>query len=139
MRSTRVITPDGKMLAIPNNTVVNSTVASYTNFPHLRLDTAFAVGVAEDLDRIEALLLEMCSADPKVSKSPPPLVATIALNDYNVSMELQLWIDDEREHVELRSHFRRKLYDTLRAANVDMPYETLQIQPIEIRQPAAKS
>ncbi len=33
MRSTRVVTVDGKMLAIPNSTVVNSTVVSYTNFP----------------------------------------------------------------------------------------------------------
>ena len=30
MRSTRVVTPDGKMLAIPNTTIVNSTVTSYS-------------------------------------------------------------------------------------------------------------
>jgi small conductance mechanosensitive channel len=33
MRSTRVVTPDGRMLAVPNTVVVNTTVASYTNFP----------------------------------------------------------------------------------------------------------
>jgi len=43
IRSTRVVTPDGRMLAVPNSTVVNTTVASYTNFPHLRLDVAFTV------------------------------------------------------------------------------------------------
>ncbi len=54
MRSTRVVTPDGKMLAIPNNTIVNSTVASYTNFPHLRLDIAFGVGNAIEVKIVGA-------------------------------------------------------------------------------------
>ena len=40
MRSTRVVTVDGRMLAIPNSQIVNSVVASYTNFPHLRIDIA---------------------------------------------------------------------------------------------------
>ncbi|MEZ4484023.1 MAG: mechanosensitive ion channel [Syntrophotaleaceae bacterium] len=35
LRSTRVVTPDGKMLAIPNSTVINSTVASYTQLSQL--------------------------------------------------------------------------------------------------------
>jgi len=137
MRSTRVVTPDGKMLAIPNNTVVNSTVASYTNFPHLRLDIEFTVGVAEDLGRIETLLQEMCAADAKASQSPAPVMRTQSLNDYNIALELQIWIEEEREHVELRSHFRRQRYETLRDANVEMPFETLQLQPLEIRQAAA--
>ncbi len=49
LRSTRVVTPDGKMLAIPNSTIVNTTVASYTNFPHLRLDIPITIGVGEDI------------------------------------------------------------------------------------------
>ena len=33
LRSTRVITVDGKMLAVPNTEIINKTVASYTKFP----------------------------------------------------------------------------------------------------------
>ncbi len=79
----------------------------------------------------------MCAEDDKASSEPAPVLRIVALNDYNIAMELQLWIEDEREHVKLRSHFRRKLYETLQAANVDMPFETLQIQPVEIRQVAS--
>jgi small conductance mechanosensitive channel len=92
--------------------------------------------VAEDLGRIEELLLDMCAANESASKKPAPVVRTTSLNDYNISMELQFWIDDERRLIQLRSEFRRKLYETLVAANVDMPFETLQIQPLEVRQSA---
>ena len=55
MRSTRVVTSDGRMLAVPNSLVVNTTLASYTNFPHLRLDVSFTVGVTENLQRVRGL------------------------------------------------------------------------------------
>lgn len=32
LRSTRIITRDGKMLAVPSSEIINKTVASYTNF-----------------------------------------------------------------------------------------------------------
>ena len=38
------------MLAIPNTTMVNTTVASYTNFPHLRLDVEVTLAVTEDIN-----------------------------------------------------------------------------------------
>lgn len=136
MRSTRVVTPDGRMLAIPNSTVVNSTVASYTNFPHLRIDIPVTVGVGEDLARVERLLLELCAAESACMKDPAPVVAATALNDYNVGLELRVWIHDEREHVALRSRLRRGVFETLREAGVDMPYETLQLQPILLEQAA---
>jgi small conductance mechanosensitive channel len=52
IRSTRVVTPDGRMLAVPKSTVFNTTVAPYTNFPHLRLHISFSVGVGEDLCKV---------------------------------------------------------------------------------------
>ncbi|MDA3901450.1 MAG: mechanosensitive ion channel [Spirochaetes bacterium] len=45
LRTTCVITVDGRILSVPNSEIVNTTVISYTNFPHLRLDVSFTVAV----------------------------------------------------------------------------------------------
>ncbi len=86
LRSTRVVTPDGKMLAIPNTAVINNTVASYTNFPHLRLDIPVTVGVAEDLGRVRDILLALVAENPAFMTEPPPRVHVTQLNDYNVAV-----------------------------------------------------
>ena len=125
MRSTRVVTPDGRMLAIPNTNIVNSTVTSYTNFPHLRLDIAFTVGVGEDLGRVRQTALSVCSHDPRLTTEPPPVVVVTALNDYNIALELRAWLDDEKQHVAARHALRERLFEALRAAEVDMPFETI--------------
>jgi small conductance mechanosensitive channel len=132
LRTTRVVTVDGKMLAIPNTEIVNRTVASYTNFPHLRLDIAFTVGVNEDLGKVRAAALAVCQNDSQFMGQPAPVVVVTALNDYNVAMELRAWLDDEKNHLAARFELREKLFEALRTAKVDMPFETLAIAPLQV-------
>lgn len=136
MRSTRIVTPDGRMLAIPNATIVNTTVASYTNFPHLRLDLAFTIGVGEDIARVRGLLLDVVADDPTCMDDPPPVVLLTATGDYNNTVELRGWLRDEKTHVACRAALRERGYVALFDAGVDMPVETLALSPVEVRRSA---
>jgi len=129
MRSTRVVTPDGRMLAVPNSTVVNTTVASYTNFPHLRLDVGFTVAVHEDIANVRRIALSVCDDGDTYMTEPAPSVVVTALNDYNIALELRVWMHDEKKHVATRLALREALFEALRSANVDMPFETIAIAP----------
>ena len=133
MRSTRVVTPDGRMLAVPNSTVVNTTVASYTNFPNLRLDIDFTVGVNENLPHIREVALDVCSKDPALMAEPTPVVVVTALNDYNVAMQVRAWLKDEKSHVAARHKLREALFEALREAAIEMPYETFALAPLEVK------
>ena len=137
LRSTRVVTPDGRMLAVPNTTIINTTVASYTNFPHLRLDIGVTVAVTEDLVRVRRLLLGVVDGDDAFMREPAPRVVVRALNDYNVAVELQVWLDEEREHIPRRFALREQVFETLRDAGVEMPYETFALAPVTVRQASA--
>ncbi|MDX1412608.1 MAG: mechanosensitive ion channel family protein [Candidatus Promineifilaceae bacterium] len=133
LRSTRIITSDGKMLAVPNADIINKTVASYTNFPHLRLDIEATVGVDEDLTQVRQVLLDQVVNDPSFLPEPAPRVVVTQLNDYNVAVELQAWLDNERHHVEQRAALRERVFNGLDAAGIEMPYETLRLLPIQLQ------
>ncbi|MFC1508873.1 mechanosensitive ion channel family protein [Candidatus Omnitrophota bacterium] len=133
LRSTRVVTVDGRMLAVPNATIINTTVASYTNFPHLRLDVSVTVSVNEDIDRTRNLLLDIVAKDVGFIKDPIPRVVVAALNDYNVELKLQVWLEDERQHIAKTFELREKIFKVLTENDVEMPFETFQIAPIEIQ------
>lgn len=134
LRSTRIITSDGKMLAVPNTEIINKTVTSYTNFPNLRLDIAVAIGVNEDIRKAREVLLSTIQGDSAYMDAPPARVVVTQLNDYNTSLELQAWIKDERRHVEKRSELREKIFNAMNAAKIDMPFETIQLMPINVKQ-----
>ena len=132
LRSTRIVTVDGKMLAVPNLDVVNKTVTSYTNFPHLRIGVQVTVGVNEDLDKVRSVLLSLVEGDPAYMENPPPTVRVVELNDYNVLLELRVWIDDERDHIERRFKLREDVFNALNRARIEMPYETIQLAPFSM-------
>jgi len=136
LRSTRIVTVDGRMLAVPNSQIINSTVASYTNFPNLRLDVDITIAVTEDIDRVRAILLHQVGQDATFLTTPSPQVVVTALNDYNVALQLQVWLDDERQHIAQRFRLRETLFKALSQAGVDMPYETLQLAPIRVQNSA---
>jgi small conductance mechanosensitive channel len=136
MRSTRVVTPDGRMLAVPNAQVVNTTVVSYTNYPHLRIDIPVTIGTAEDLTRVRGLLTAL-TKDERFMPEPAPRVVVKAINDYNLEVELQAWLTDEKQHVAVRFELRERVFEALRTAGVDMPLETFQIRPVELVQKTA--
>ena len=137
LRSTRVVTPDGRMLAIPNTEIINRTVASYTNFPHLRISVPIQVAVDSDIDRVREVLLELVREGDEFMTRPAPAVPVTALGDYNITMEMQAWVHDEREHASLRAELRERAYRALIEAGIDMPFETLKLEPIELRRESA--
>ena len=130
LRSTRVVTVDGRMLAVPNSTMANTTVASYTNFPHLRVDVDVTVGLSEDLGEVRRILLSLLEGDPDYLADPPAQVVVKVLNDYNVALQLRAWLNDEREHIRKRFELREKIFVALTEAGVEMPLETLQLAPV---------
>lgn len=132
LRSTRIITVDGKMLAVPNAEIINRTVTSYTNFPSLRLDIQVTVGVGEDISNVRQVLLTVLRDDNDILNEPAPRVVVNQLNDYNVGIQLQAWIKDERSHIEKKFELREKVFNALNAAQVEMPFETIQLTPLSV-------
>ncbi len=135
MRSTRLVTVDGRMVAIPNAIIADAKVASYTNFPHLRLDVQVTVGVNEPVGRVREILLGLCDAEQFLT-SPAPQVVVRDLGDYNTLLELRVWLRDETQHMAERFALRERVKDALDAAGVEMPFETLALTPIEVKQTA---
>ena len=130
MRSTRLVTVDGKMVAIPNANIVNSPVVSYTNFPHLRIDIEVTVGVEEDLGRLRKIFEQAIADDERFLDTPKAHMVVKTLNDYNVEVQFRVWLENEKDHIPARFELREELFELFRSNGVDMPYETLVVQNI---------
>jgi len=93
------VTPDGKMLAVPNSVVINTTVGFlFTNFPSPPLDIPFAVQFRKSGGQgsLHSCYRMLPSEYFRFLMNPPPAVIVTDLND------IQRWhaapgrLDDER-------------------------------------------
>jgi len=88
--------------------------------------------VDEDIEKTRSILLGLTEDDPEYLNDPTPRVIVTALNDYNVAIELQVWLKDERQHVEKRFELREKAFNALNRAGIQVPFETIQLAPMQV-------
>jgi small conductance mechanosensitive channel len=127
MRTTRIVTVDGKLVSIPNSVIVNSKTRSYTMTPHLRLDIDVTIGVEERIADAREVILNIVRGDERFLSEPSAEVVVIALGDYFVKIELKVWLRDPRIHIPVREELREAIKNALDKAGILMPYETIEL------------
>ena len=91
-------------------------------------------GLERGLGLVRRIFLDLVGGDERFMGDPPPEMVVSALNDYNVAVQLRVWLDDEKDHLAARIALREKIYAAMRAAGVEMPFETFQLAPGELGQ-----
>lgn len=127
LRTTRIVTPDGRMVSIPNQKIAENKIISYTMFPHLRLDIGVTIGVEEPIGPARRRLLKLVEGDERFLPDPPPAVLVKELGDYYTALELRVWLEDTTKHIPTRAELREKIKDSFDEAGIEMPFETVEI------------
>lgn len=127
LRTTRIVTPDGRMVSIPNQNIAANKVISYTMFPHLRLDMDVTIGVEEPIEPARQAMLELIKGDERFLKDPEPYVLVQELGDFYTKIELRVWLEDTLKHIQVRGELREKIKDSFDAKGIEMPFETIEV------------
>jgi small conductance mechanosensitive channel len=90
--NTTILTFDNQSLIIPNNKIWQDVIKNVTAQTELRVDMEFGITYEEDIDRVEKLLLEVVSADPRVLRNPEPTVKVGSFGDSSVNILCRPWV-----------------------------------------------
>jgi small conductance mechanosensitive channel len=70
---------------------------------------------------------------------PAAEMVVTAINDYNVAVQFRVWLADEKQHIPERFELRQRIFEAMREAGVEMPYETFQLAPFEVKGTPARA
>lgn len=115
LRSTRIVTPDGKMISFPNSNVVNAPLTSYTNFPNLQLTFAQTFPTVVEIANIRSDFSKLFSDDERFLDSPKPEVNIIDFTATTFKLEFTIWIRDETSHLVLEKLLKEKIFINFKA------------------------
>lgn len=89
--STRLKTPDNKLVTVPNGNVFGNTMVNYSAEPTRRVDMIVGISYGSDLLKAKALLHEIVAAHPLVLKDPEWKIAVSELADSSVNFVVRPW------------------------------------------------
>ena len=88
---TTLVTPDNKVIHLPNGTLSNSEVINYSEKSTRRLSITVSCAYGSDQEKVKALMLEMARSHELVLTDPAPFVALDNCADSSLDFIVRVW------------------------------------------------
>ena len=89
---TQLNTVDNKLVHIPNNDVLSSTIINYSGESIRRVDVSFFVSYDIPLETVQAAAKEFLTAIPYVVDEPAPQTVVSAFKESNAEYTIRMWV-----------------------------------------------
>lgn len=122
---TRLLTFKKEVITIPNASVLNSNVVNFNavsreSKTHLVLHTTITLGYDLSWRKVHEVLIEAAKATLGIVSDPYPFVLQTALNDYNVSYELNAYCDRPELMPAIYSELHQNIQDYCNQAGIEI-------------------
>lgn len=122
---TRIMTPKRETITIPNLSVLNSNVVNYTAIcresgGYLTLHTTVTLGYDVPWRKVYEVMTAAATATKHITAEPAPFVLQTALNDFNVSYELNAYTDRPELMPRIYSELHANLQDYCNSADIEI-------------------
>ena len=126
--STKILTREEKLVVIPNNTLVGSTLVNHArgggDGVARRISLVIDIGVdyREDIAHVKYTLLNLAKDCPYVIKNPKPRVLLTELGDYSKMFKLFSWVKDYTDELIARDWLLSEIDERFSTENIVIPY-----------------
>ncbi|MCH9030231.1 MAG: mechanosensitive ion channel [Bacteroidetes bacterium] len=90
---TTLVTPDNKVIYIPNPTLTGSNIVNYSVKDTRRVDMVFGIGYSDDIDKAKSTIQSVLESDSRILKDPAPKIVVSELADSSVNFNVRPWVN----------------------------------------------
>jgi len=119
--TTKIVSPENKLIILPNGALSNGSITNYTEEGKLRVDMTFGVSYDADLKETKEVLMKVLTDNPKVLKDPAPTVNVVELADSSVNFAVRPWAKPE-DYWDVYFDTTEQVKLALDKAGIEIPY-----------------
>lgn len=93
LRTTEIETTDGRIVTLPNATLLSNPIINYTRARRLRVDLSLSLPLTTEPHTTQQLVLEAIQGVPGFVSEPAPVVVFNSLTSSAIEMIINFWID----------------------------------------------
>lgn len=125
-RATRLMTPGGDMVVIPNSNIAKAVVSNHSRLNHHHL-VALSIPFPQTAspDKINEIVLSSAAAVPMVLKAPAPTLSMMGTGNLGITYELDFYVSDYVDGPAARSEILRRVWENTKHSGIEFPTLTL--------------
>jgi small-conductance mechanosensitive channel len=121
MMTTRIRTHN-RIVTLPNSVLLSSSMVNHTVLADRGAVVSSTVGIGYDAPwrQVEAMLLAAASRTPGVRQSPEPYVLMPSLNQFDITYELNAYVDANASISSVKAELNRNILDQFNEYSVQI-------------------
>lgn len=123
---TILITPDNKMVFVPNGSMSSGVITNYSNMDTRRIEWNFGVDYGEDFDRVQKVLLSIIEADKRILPTPAPFIELGELAASSVNIKIRVWVKSS-DYWDVFFNMNQTVYATFNKEGINFPFPQLTV------------
>jgi small-conductance mechanosensitive channel len=119
----RIRTIKNVEVTIPNSTVLTSHIQNFSGLARVQgliLHTTVTIGYDAPWRTVHELMIDAAKATSGILAEPAPFVLQTALNDFNVSYQINAYTDRPNDMINIYSELHRNIQDKFNAGGVEI-------------------
>lgn len=123
---TEVLTPDNKVVFIPNGTLSSSLVTNFSHEDIRRVEWTIGIEYDEDYQRVRQVILALLQQDQRILTTPEPVIVLHKLNDSSVDILVRAWVASG-DLWPVFWDFNERVYADFNAKGIGFPFPQLTV------------
>lgn len=123
---TVVVTPDNRVIYLPNGTLANNVIVNASVKDDRRVDLVIPIAYEADSEKARSIILSICEMWEPIYKTPEPFVEIGELGESSVNLTVRVWCKKE-EYWNVNFFLLSEIKAQLDAAGVAIPFNQLDV------------
>ena len=124
--NTTILTPDNKMVILPNGALSTGPVTNFNKETDRRVDWLFSISYGDDYDKAKAVLQRLCDADPRILKDPKVVIELMKMTDSSVDITVRARVKPE-DYWAVYFKMNELVYKTFPQEGIHFPFPQMDV------------
>ncbi len=123
---TIVITPDNKVVTLPNGALSNSNIINHFSKKIRRLDLVFSISYDDDFKKAQEIILDLAKNNPKVLVLPEPSARVSEHGASAINITAKLWVNSEN-YYDTKFEMLEEVKTAFDKNNITIPFNQMDV------------
>ena len=123
---TNLVTPDNKVVMIPNGALINGNITNYSRKELRRVDFTFSISYDEDFERAKEVILNVVNEMEKVLQKPAPFVRLNRHGESTIDICTRVWVNNS-DYWDVYFDMMEQIKIKFDEAKIEIPYNQLDV------------
>ena len=123
---TTLVTPDNKVIHVPNGSLANNVIVNNSIKDKRRVDVVMTIAYDADYEKAKQLIFDLCAQNELIDKTPEPFVAVATYQQSGIDLNIRVWANN-KDYWTVHRYLMHEVKKSFDQNGIEIPFNQLEV------------